>query len=117
MLRRALIDLTHAGFEVNALIHDGILVQLNKKNLRKELIKAKQILVDASRKILNEDSSTNYSCDVDFQTIRYQMVQKKDEQSKWDRIIKIIKNNNPGNYSWGTQGKTTDPRVYININI
>ena len=117
MLRRALIDLTHAGFEVNALIHDGILVQLNKKNLRKELIKAKQILVDASRKILNEDSSTDYYCDVDFQTIRYQMVQKKDEQSKWDRIIKIIKNNNPGNYSWGTQGKTTDPRVYININI
>ena len=93
------------------------MIQLNKKTLRKELIKAKQILVNASRKILNEDSSTDYSCGVDFQTIRYQMVQDEDEQDKWDRIIKIINNNNPGNYSWGTQGKITDPRVYININI
>jgi hypothetical protein len=45
------------------------------------------------------------------------MVQKEEEQDKWDRIIKIINNNNPGNYSRGTQGRITDPRVYININI
>ena len=59
MLRRALIDLTFAGIEVNALIHDGIVITLNKKNFRKEFIQAKEILINASKAILNEDSSTN----------------------------------------------------------
>ena len=49
MLRRALIDLTFAGIEVNALIHDGIVITLNKKNFRKEFIQAKEILINASK--------------------------------------------------------------------
>ena len=43
MLRRALIDLTTAGIEVNALIHDGIVITLYRKNFRKVFNKAKKI--------------------------------------------------------------------------
>ena len=115
MLRRALIDLTHAGIEVNALIHDGIVLTFSRKNFRKEFIKAKKILLDASRTILNIDGSTNYFCDVDFQFIRSGMIQGKDEQKKFQRILDLV-DKYPGNISRGTEGKNTDLMININNN-
>ena len=115
MLRRALIDLTHAGIEVNALIHDGIVLTFNRKNFRKEFIKAKKILVDASKTILNIDNSTNYFCDVDFQFIRSGMIQGKDEQKKFQRILDLV-DKYPGNISRGTEGEDTDLMININNN-
>ena len=115
MLRRALIDLTHAGIEVNALIHDGIVLTFDRKNFRKEFIKAKKILLDASRTILNIDGSTNYFCDVDFQFIRSGMIQGKDEQKKFQRILDLV-DKYPGNISRGTEGENTDLMININNN-
>ena len=115
MLRRALIDLTHAGIEVNALIHDGIVLTFNRKNFRKEFIKAKKILLDASRTILNIDGSTNHFCDVDFQFIRSGMIQGKDEQKKFQRILDLV-DKYPGNISRGTEGEDTDLMININNN-
>ena len=97
MLRLALVGLVNAGIEVNALIHDGIIVHLDRKNFRKQFIKTKKILEDASRKILNETKATNYYCPVDFQVFRYAMVQDKAEQQKWDRILNIIETSTLGN--------------------
>ena len=115
MLRRALIDLTTAGIEVNALIHDGIVITFNRKNFRKEFIKAKKILLDASKTILNIDNSTNYFCDVDFQFIRSGMIQGKDEQKKFQRILDLV-DKYPGNISRGTVGEDTDLMININNN-
>ena len=115
MLRRALIDLTTAGIEVNALIHDGIVLTFNRKNFRKEFIKAKKILLDASKTILNIDNSTNYFCDVDFQFIRSGMIQGKDEQKKFQRILDLV-DKYPGNISRGTEGEDTDLMININNN-
>ena len=115
MLRRALIDLTTAGIEVNALIHDGIVITLNKKNFRKEFIQAKEILINASKAILNEDSSTDYYCDVDFQIIRSGMIQEPADQNKFNRILELTNEFNPGNNSRGTQG--TKSALWIDINI
>lgn len=112
MLRRALIDLTHAGIEVNALIHDGIVVTLNRKKFRKEFIKAKKILLDASRTILNSDGNTDYFCDVDFQFIRSGMIQKEAEQKKFQRILDLVESN-PGNISRGSA--ETYPDLMMNI--
>jgi len=116
MLRRALIDLTTAGIEVNALIHDGIVITLNRKNFRKEFIKAKKILINASIAILNEDSSTNNFCDVDFQTIRSGFIQEDADQNKFNRILELVDEYNPGNNSRGTQGTKSAPWIDININ-
>ena len=116
MLRRALIDLTTAGIEVNALILDGIVITLNRKNFRKEFIKAKKILINASIAILNEDSSTNNFCDVDFQTIRSGFIQEDADQNKFNRILELVDEYNPGNNSRGTQGTKSAPWIDININ-
>ena len=99
MLRLAAIAICDAGIELNALIHDGILVQVPRKNLRKHLLKVKKLLVDASKKVLNRDKRTNYFCDVDFQCIRTAMVQKEMEQKKWNRIMSILNKH--------TRGETT----------
>ena len=40
----ALVNLVEAGIEVNALIHDGIIVHLDRKKFRKQFIKTKKIL-------------------------------------------------------------------------
>ena len=102
MLRLALVQLVAAGIEVNALIHDGIIVHLNRKKFRKQFIKTKKILENASRKILNESKATDYFCPVDFQVFRYAMIQdhmkdRKPEQQKWDRILNIIEKSTLGN--------------------
>ena len=99
MLRHALIGIHKAGIELNALIHDGIVVTLDRKKFRKQFLKVKKIMEEASRKILNDTKKTNYICPVDWQVIRTGMTQDDDEQSKWDRIINII--------NTGTQGKST----------
>ncbi len=116
MLRRALIDLTYAGIEVNALIHDGILVQFDRKTFREDFIKTKKILIDASKAILNEDKTTDYFCDVDFQTIRTGYIQEPDDQAKWNRMLELV-NSNPGNFSRGTPDEIPEQMIDININI
>ena len=113
MLRHALIGITKAGIELNALIHDGIVVTLDRKKFRKQFLKVKKIMEDASRKILNVDKKTNFVCPVDWQTIRTGMIQdagKKEtpEQDKWDRIINIINTSTQGEIPQvhRTQGET-----------
>ena len=99
MLRHALVGITKAGIELNALIHDGIVVTLDRKKFRKQFLKVQKIMEEASRKILNDTKKTNYICPVDWQVIRTGMTQKDDEQSKWERIMNII--------NTGTQVKST----------
>ena len=90
MLRHALIQLVDAGIEVNGPIHDGILMQFPRKQFRQKFIKAKRIMENASKRILNKNGSTNYVCGVDWQLIRHGMIQKSDEQDKWNRIMTLV---------------------------
>ena len=48
ILRKALIDLTDANFEVCALVHDAVLIQIPIPEYSERLKEAKQIMVDAS---------------------------------------------------------------------
>jgi len=120
MLRLAAIGICNAGIECNALIHDGLLVHVPRKKFRKQFMKVKKIMEDASRKILNKDSSTDFMCGVEWQLIRYAMIQDKSEQEKWNRIMDIVNKHTQGKYTWvdnqgkncaGTPGSTTQPHI------
>jgi hypothetical protein len=83
-------------------------------------MKVKKIMEDASRKILNKDSSTDFMCGVEWQLIRYAMIQDKSEQEKWNRIMDIVNKHTQGKYTWvdnqgkncaGTPGSTTQPHI------
>ena len=124
MLRLAAIGICNAGIECNALIHDGLLVHVPRKKFRKQFMKVKKIMEDASRKILNKDSSTDFMCGVEWQLIRYAMIQKKSEQEKWNRIMDIVNKHTGGKYTRvdnqgkncaGTRGSTTQPYIITNI--
>ena len=118
MLRHALIGICRSGIELNALIHDGLVVHLDRKKFRKQFLKVKKIMEDASRKVLNDDKRTNYMCPVDWQIFRTGMIQEEEEQLKWDRIINIVKANTLGINPRVTPVNITPPQVHINkLNI
>ena len=112
MLRHALIKICRSGIELNALIH------LDRKKFRKQFLKVKKIMEDASRKILNDDKSTNYYCPVEWQVFRTGMLQEEEEQGKWNRIINIIESDTLGENPIVPLANTTTPCVHINkLNI
>jgi len=114
MLRHALIGICRAGIELNALIHDGLVVHLDRKKFRKQFLKVKKIMEDASGKILNDDKRTKYICPVDWQVFRTGMIQEEEEQSKWDRIINIVEADTLGIVPGVAPVNSTPLRVNLN---
>ena len=45
------------------------------------------------------------------------MIQKKEDQKKFNRIIELVNEYNPGKVSRGTQEEDQDPMININNNI
>ena len=90
ILRSALIDLTDENFEVCALVHDAVLLQIPIADFNKRLKQAKQIMVDASIKVVGGPIR------VDQEIIRSNYKQfKKDgsdskDQKLFDEIMKEI---------------------------
>ena len=86
MLRQALIGLVDKNIEVNALIHDGLMVHcsLNKlHDTEKQVIK---IMENASALVLDGNV-----CPVEIEIIKSNFKQEKEEQIKFDRIMTIIR--------------------------
>ena len=86
MLRHALLALLDKDFEVNALVHDGILVHVPLRNLQDAKTRIQKTMEDASRIVLG-----GKVCNVDLKEIINNFEQEEEEQLKFNRIIKIIK--------------------------
>ena len=87
MLRLALIDLTEKKFEVNALVHDGILLHVKRKTLRKKISQIEKIMTDAAKIVLGNKCKMR----VDFKVIRGNFKQDEIEQKKYERIFSKLK--------------------------
>ena len=85
VLREALMDLTDANFEVNALIHDAVLISIPIPESQERLEEAKKIMVDASIKIVGGPIR------VDHVEISGNYMQKEKHQKIFDEIMKEIK--------------------------
>ena len=86
VLREALMDLTDAHFEVNALVHDAVLISLPIPEFKERLIEAKKIMVDASIKIIKGPIR------VDHEEIAGNFIQKPGDQKLFDEIMREIDN-------------------------
>ena len=84
--------MTEKGFEVNGLIHDGIMIHVPLVKLNETELKFKQIMENASRLILD-----GKVCPADTKVIRSNFKQGKEEQKKFERMISIIRD--PSNRS------------------
>ena len=89
MLRLALIELCEKKFEVNALVHDGILLHTQAQDIEKKISKIEKIMTDASKIVLGPDSKMR----VDFQIIKSNFEQDESEQLKFERIFSKLNKN------------------------
>jgi DNA polymerase-1 len=94
MLRLALIGLVKEDIEVNALIHDGIIVQCKSNKFHDTEKKVSQIMENASRLVMDGNV-----CPVDITPIKSNFKQDKEEQIKFERMMTIIRH--PSNKSTG----------------
>ena len=86
VLREALMDLTDNHFEVVALVHDALLIQIPIPEAKARLKEAKKIMVDASIKIVGGPIT------VEHDEIKGNFVQEEEDQKRFDQIMETIKN-------------------------
>ena len=84
ILREALMDLTDANFEVNALVHDAVLISIPIPETEDRLKEAKKIMVDASIKIVGGPIR------VEHEKIESNYKQKKEFQKTFNDIMEAI---------------------------
>jgi len=84
ILREAVMDLTDAFFEVNALVHDALLISIPIPDFKERLIEAKKIMVDASIKVVKGPIR------VEHEEISGNYIQKPKDQKLFDEIMNEI---------------------------
>jgi DNA polymerase I-like protein with 3'-5' exonuclease and polymerase domains len=84
ILRHAHIALDEAGFEVSMLVHDAVLLKMDKKGCAEKIKQAKKIMGHASYKVIG------YHIPVDCKIIRKQFYQDDDSQKRWDELYKKL---------------------------
>ena len=84
ILREAVMDLTDAFFEVNALVHDALLISIPIPDFKERLIEAKKIMVDASIKVVKGPIR------VEHEGISGNYIQKPKDQKLFDEIMNEI---------------------------
>ena len=84
VLREALMDLTDNHFEVVALVHDAVLIQIPIPEAKARLKEAKKIMVDASIKIVGGPIM------VEHDEIKENFVQEEEDQKRFAQIMEEI---------------------------
>ena len=89
ILRRAIIDLDNAGFEISMPVHDAVLVHLERKGwkeMREKIRELRNIMSGAADQVIG------WKIPVDIKIIRDQFYQDEDNQKLWDRLYeKVLK--------------------------
>ena len=84
ILRKALIDLADENFEVVALLHDAVLLQIPIPEFNQRLTEAKQVMVNASIEVVGGPIR------VDHEVIKSNYVQEEEHQKLFDDIMNEI---------------------------
>jgi len=84
ILRQALIDLTDENFKVVALVHDAVMLEIPIPEFKQRLEEAKQIMVDASFKVVGGPIS------VDQEVIKSNYEQETKDQKLFNKIMSHI---------------------------
>ena len=89
ILRRAIIDLDNADFEISMPVHDAVLIHMKRegwREMRRKINEIKTIMSEAANQVIG------WQIPVDVKIIRDQYKQDKDNQKLWDKLYeKILK--------------------------
>jgi DNA polymerase-1 len=85
ILRFSFMRAIDAGIEVVALVHDALMIHCHRKNLKSEILKTKEIMMQSSKQVIG------YPIPVDIQVIRNHFEQEEAEKQKWDLVMDFYK--------------------------
>ena len=86
ILRRAMIELDDAGFEISMIIHDAILIHMDRKDCRIKIEALKKIMSAAAYEVIGSE------IEVDTQLIKETYQQKDEHKKMWDSLYeKLLK--------------------------
>ena len=83
ILRRAMIAVDEAGIEISMIIHDALLIHVDKMGCRKKFKQVRRIMEQAAKDVLGA------VIPVEIKIIKKEYKQKGAPQEKWNRIMSI----------------------------
>ena len=86
IMRRAMIELDEAGFEISMIVHDAVLIHMDRKNSATNIRAVKQIMSSAAQEVIGSEIP------VDIEVIRESYIQKKEHGEMWNKLYeKLLK--------------------------
>ena len=86
ILRRAIIDLNEAGYEISMPVHDAVLIHMDRKGCAEKIKNLKSIMSEAAKKVIG------CNIQVDTKIIRSQFFQEKEHQERWNKLYEKLLN-------------------------
>ena len=86
ILRRAIIDLNEAGYEISMPVHDAVLIHMDRKGCAEKIKNLKLIMSEAAKKVIG------CNIQVDTKIIRSQFFQEKEHQERWNKLYEKLLN-------------------------
>jgi len=83
ILRRAMIAVDEAGIEISMIVHDAMLIHVDKKGCAGKIKQAQRIMEQAAKDVLGA------IIPVETKIIKKNYKLDNDPQEKWDRIMSI----------------------------
>ena len=84
ILRRAMIELDETGFEISMIVHDAVLILMDKKGCATKIKALKQIMSSAAYEIIGSEIP------VDIEIIKETFHQKGDHKTMWESLYKKL---------------------------
>ena len=84
ILRRAIIDLDNAGYEISMPVHDAVLIHIDRKGAREKVENIKTIMSDAANKVIG------CQIQVDTKLITHAFRQEAPHQERWNKLHKKL---------------------------
>ena len=84
ILRKAIIDLDKAGYEISMPVHDAVLIHMDRKGCAEKIRNLKLIMSEAANKVIG------CQIQVDTQIIRSQFFQEKEHQQRWNKLYEKL---------------------------
>ena len=86
IMRRAMIELDEVGFEISMIVHDAVLIHMDRKNSATNIRAVKQIMSDAAKEVIGSEIP------VDIEIIKDSYVQQGEHGEMWNKLYeKLIK--------------------------
>jgi len=86
IMRRAMIELDEVGFEISMIVHDAVLIHMDRKNSATNIRAVKQIMSAAAKEVIGSEIP------VDIEIIKDSYVQQGEHGEMWNKLYeKLIK--------------------------